>query len=73
MTMLQALIDGFWVVYYRWAMNALHPAHPDAAHVVLMHAMHNAQLERFLQGVAPSRLVPTPSLRAGRIRGGTPR
>jgi hypothetical protein len=46
--MLRALIDGFWVLYYRWALNALHPAHPDAGHVQLMHALHVARLERFL-------------------------
>lgn len=31
--MLRALIDGFWVLYYRWALNALHPAHPDASYI----------------------------------------
>jgi hypothetical protein len=58
--MLRALIDGFWMLYYRWAMSAMNPAHPDAAHVVLMHAIHRAQLERFLQGSAARlTLLPT--------------
>jgi hypothetical protein len=55
MPMLRALIDGFWVLYYRWALNALHPAHPDAGHVQLMHALYVARLERFLRRPRASR------------------
>jgi hypothetical protein len=44
LNVLQALIiSGF--SFYRWAMNALHPAHPGADRVMFKHAMHNAQLD----------------------------
>jgi hypothetical protein len=35
--------------YYRWALNALHPAHPDAAYVALRHALHATALDTFLR------------------------
>jgi hypothetical protein len=49
MKMLQALVDATCVLYYRWALNGMHPAHPDAAHVLMQHALYSARLERFLQ------------------------
>lgn len=47
--MLRVLIDGFSVAYYRWALNALHPLHPDANYVREMHALHKAHLDQVLQ------------------------
>jgi len=47
--MLRVLIDGFSVAYYRWALNALHPSHPDASYVRKMHALHKARLELALR------------------------
>ena len=47
--MLRALIDGFWVLYHRWALNALHPVHPDVSYVQWMHAVQTARPERFLR------------------------
>lgn len=45
--MLRALYHAAARAYYRWALNGMHPAHPDAAYVHLMHALHDAALERF--------------------------
>lgn len=56
--MMQALVDAACVLYYRWALNGLHPAHPDATHVLLKHALHSARLERFLHDAAPQRARP---------------
>jgi hypothetical protein len=47
--MLRALYHGVAAAYYRWALASIHPAHPDAGHVQLMHALHRHALERFLQ------------------------
>jgi hypothetical protein len=47
---LRALYHATARLYYRWALNGIHPAHPDAGYVQLMHAVHSIELERFLQG-----------------------
>jgi hypothetical protein len=48
--MLRALYHAAARLYYRWALNAMHPAHPDAGYVQLRHALHAHELERFLGG-----------------------
>lgn len=47
--MLRALYHAIAALYYRWALNGMHPAHRDAGFVQLMHALHSTQLERFLR------------------------
>jgi hypothetical protein len=46
---LRALYHAAAALYYRWALNSMHPAHPDAGFVQLMHALHSAQLDTFLR------------------------
>jgi hypothetical protein len=48
--MARALYHAAARAYYAWALNGIHPAHPDAGYVQLMHAMHAHELERWLQG-----------------------
>ncbi|HQR22427.1 MAG TPA: hypothetical protein PKV98_16285 [Burkholderiaceae bacterium] len=47
--MLRALFHLAARTYYRWALNGMHPTHPDAGFVQLMHALHSAQLDAFLR------------------------
>jgi len=47
--MLRALYHAAARIYYQWALNGMHPAHPDAGFVQLRHALHSAALERFLK------------------------
>ncbi|HQR22626.1 MAG TPA: hypothetical protein PKV98_17285 [Burkholderiaceae bacterium] len=47
--MLRALYHLAACTYYRWALSCMHPAHPDAGFVQLMHALHSAQLDTFLR------------------------
>lgn len=48
--MLRALYHLAARAYYRWALNGIHPAHPDAGFVQLMYALHDLEVERFLRG-----------------------
>jgi hypothetical protein len=48
--MLRALYHATAALYYRWALNGVHPAHPDAGYVQLRHALHNIELHRWLDG-----------------------
>lgn len=46
--MFRALYHAAAALYYRWALNGLNPAHPDASFVQMMHALHHIEVERFL-------------------------
>lgn len=47
--MLRALYHWLALAYYRWALNAIDPAHQDAGYVQLMHALHAHELDTFLR------------------------
>lgn len=47
--MLRALYHALAAAYYGWALRSMHPAHPDAGFVQLMHALHASELDTFLR------------------------
>lgn len=49
MVIFRALWHAAAAGYYRWALNAMHPAHQDASYVTLQYALHLAALRAFLR------------------------
>lgn len=47
--MMRALYHATALLYYRWALRSIDPAHPDAGYVQMMHALHATQLDTFLK------------------------
>jgi hypothetical protein len=52
MSLARAMYHWLAAGYFRWALNAMHPAHPDAGEVQLLHALHRHELQRWMEGKA---------------------
>ena len=49
MNLMRALFHFLGAAYYGVAARHIHPDHPDAALVVMRHALHLTQLDAFLR------------------------
>lgn len=46
----RAIFHGLACLYYRWAMAAMRPTHPDHGYVVILHALHKIEFHAWLRG-----------------------